>query len=286
MRLSEAFSQYILEEIILKKRADKTRRNYLTCMNNLINAVGDIPVEFLNEDTIIRWRMHRERLGHQSSSISSDLSKVRCLLKYLRKRGHEVMNHYEVELPILKKKDPVWLTSEEVQKILDVIESPRDKAIFGCLFSTGARISELLSLNRDSIDRKLMAAPIIGKGDKPGTLYFHPYSLQLIDEYLGTRRDSLRPLFISGQYRRITVSRVEQLSHIYADMAGIDKNVTPHVYRHSFASDMKLNGADIYDIKEQLRHSQLSSTNIYVHIDNKQKALNHKKYHSGISVNK
>jgi len=286
VRLSESFSQYILEEIILKNRADKTKRNYISCMNSLINIVGDIPVVFLDEDTIIRWRMQRERMGHQASSISSDLSKVRCLLKYLKKRGHEVLSHHEIELPKLKRKEPVWLKSEEVQQILDVIESPRDKAIFGCLFSTGARISELLSLNRDDIDRATMSAGIIGKGDKPGTLYFHPYAIQLIDDYLATRKDKLRPLFISGQYRRITVSRVEQLSHIYADMAGIDKNVTPHIYRHSFASDLKLNGADIYDIKEQLRHSQLSSSNIYVHIADKNRAYNHKKFHSGININR
>lgn len=284
MRLSEAFLQYILQKIVQANRADKTRRNYETCMNSMLKALGDIRVEFLSEDHIVQWRMYMERMGNQPSSISSNLSKLRCVLKYLKECGHEVINYRDIELPEIKKKDPVWLTSDEVQRILDVIDSPRDKAIFGSLFSTGARISELLSLNRDSIDRGTMSASILGKGDKPGTLYFHPYSLQLIDEYLATRKDSLRPLFISGQYRRITVSRVEQLSHIYADMAVIDKNVTPHVYRHSFATDLKLNGADIYDVKEQLRHSQLSSTQIYVHIADKKKAENHKKFHSGIKI--
>lgn len=282
MRLSEAFIQYILQKIVQSNGADKTRRNYETCMNSMLKAIGDIRIEFLTEDQIVQWRMYMERMGNQPTSISSNLSRLRCVLKYLKECGHEVIDPRDITLPKLKKKDPVWLTGEEVQQILDVIESPRDKALFAGLFSSGARISEILSLNRDSIiDGQ---AHIVGKGDKPGILNFHPYAIELINRYLETRKDNLRPLFISGQYRRITVSRVEQLSHIYADMAGIEKNVTPHTYRHSFATDLKINGADIYDIKEQLRHSQLSSTQIYVHIADKKKAEIHKKFHSGIKV--
>jgi site-specific recombinase XerD len=156
------------------------------------------------------------------------------------------------------------------------------------LFSSGARISELLQLDRDSIVLNEFGegeAQIEGKGNKPGVLTFDSNALKILNDYTETRNDPIRPLFISGQRRRITVSRVEQLCHEYADMAGIDKNVTPHVWRHTFASDLKLNGADIYDISKQLRHSNIATTMIYTHISDQKKANDYRKYHTSTPIN-
>lgn len=189
--------------------------------------------------------------------------------------GVSVIDYREIEVHKAKS-DPVWLTIKEVAGFLGAVDSLRDKALFSCLFSSGARISELLQLNRDSIVDG--AASIIGKGDKRGTIYFDPAALMILDEYLRTRSDHMRPLFISGQYRRITVSRVEQLTHMYADYASIDKNVTPHVFRHSRATDFKLNGADIYDVQKLLRHASISTTQIYTHIGDEVQKANHQKY--------
>lgn len=285
MLLSEAYNQFCLQEIILAHRSDKTRRNYMSALSSFLRSMKgyDPPVGLISVPLILQWRIDMERRGVQPGSIKSNLSTLRKVFKYLRTEGFEVIPHSDIELPSVKRKNHTWITSDEVKKILNVIESPRDKAIFAALYGTGARISELLNLDRDSIIDG--CAEIIGKGSKPGTLYFDPLSLKLIDEYLNTRRDKLKPLFISGQYRRITVSRIEQLSHIYTDAAGIDKIVTPHVYRHSFASDLKLNGADIYDIQQQLRHSNIATTaQIYTHISEPQRKEVHRRFHSQIEL--
>lgn len=277
MTITEAFTRYCLE-LEAQGKTEKTRKNYKCAEHSLIQAIGDIPIELVSFDQITRWRLTMASQGFQSSTVKGYIGKLREVLKYYRRRGIPVIDSRDVELPRVIQRPPTWLDHSEVKQFLEVIESVRDKAIFASLWGTGARISELLQLNRDSIiDGQ---APIIGKGDKPGILYFDDYSLKLLDDYLDSRHDTLTPLFISGQYRRITVSRVEQLAHIYADKAGIAKNVTPHVLRHSFASDMIINGAGIYDVKEQLRHSSVNTTQIYTHIREDFNRVNHDKFHT------
>lgn len=283
MNISEALVRYILEEIEQGGRSDKTARNYRSAINSFVACCGDLPVELISVDHIVRWNMYREQRGTQLSTINHDLSRFKQILKYLKRRGLKVLDRDAFDLPKLPKgKRRPYLLANEVQKIVDVIESPRDKAIFACLFDSGCRISELLNINRTDIKAD-GSCEIIGKGDVSGTVYFSEWSLGYLNQYLDIRRDNLKPLFVSGQCRRITVSRVQQLSHIYADKAGMetaDRIVTPHTYRHSFGTDLKLNGADIFDIKEQLRHEKLSSTEIYVHIENEKKHADYKKFHS------
>lgn len=219
-----------------------------------------------------------DQQGYSSSTMAHSLAQLRCVFKYLKRRKFTVMDTDEIELPKVVQKAPVWLDYSEIQAMLDVIESVRDKAIVTCLFSTGCRISELLNLNKEDIYDN--HATVTGKGGKYGTVYFDQKAIDALNEYLESRKDTLKPLFVSGQRRRITVSRVQQLLHEYADAAGIDKNVTPHVFRHSFASDLKRNGADLYDIKELLRHQRISSTMIYTHFTDLDIKNVHDKFHS------
>jgi site-specific recombinase XerD len=277
MTILEAFIRYD-QELQAQGLSEKTRKNYRTALNSLMAAVGDIPIEFITFDVVTRWQLTMRSRGMQPSTIKGNLCRLREVLKYLRRQGYKVIDSRDIDLPKVPKKDPVWLEFNEVDQLLNVIESKRDRALISALFASGARISELLQLNRDSI--KGHEAHIIGKGDKPGVIYFDERSLYLINDYVDSRKDQLTPLFVSGQYRRITVSRVEQLLHTYTDMAGIDKNVTPHVLRHSFASDLKLNGADIYDISKLLRHKQISTTMMYAHIKEEKNQANYEKYHS------
>lgn len=277
MTLTEGFARYDLELQAQGKKL-KTRKNYKSAYSSLILAVGDIPMELLSFDHVTRWQLSMSAYM-QTSSIKSNLTTLRQVLAYLRKQGLPVIDSRDIELPKVPRKDPIWLDYSEVQGILDVITSSRDKAIVAALFATGARISELLQLNRDSIlDGQ---AHIIGKGDKPRILYFDEYSLNLINEYLATRKDTLRPLFISGQYRRITVSRVEQLLHKYEDMAHIEKNVTPHTFRRTFASDLIFNGAGLYDTAKLLGHAQVATTyNHYAFVRDEYNKRSHEKFHS------
>lgn len=258
--------------------SDKTARNYTCTEHSLVKVCGDLPIEIFTKDQILRWKMYCDSIGIAVSTIYHDLARVRRVLKYLRKNGVQCLDEEHITLPKLKEKKYTWLNYEEIEGLLSVINSRRDKAIVACLWSTGCRISELLNLNRDDVETDEIR--IIGKGDVQGTVYLDPEARRYLNAYLIERRDDLRPLFISSQRRRISYTTFAKLLHEYTDKAGIDKNVTPHVLRHSFATDLKMNGADIFDIQKQLRHKRISSTQIYTHISDKQKLQTYRKYHS------
>lgn len=280
MLVSEAFLLYETEKLLDK--APKTRKNYQAALNSFTGACGDIDVTLVSHVAIVQWKKQSQYKGHAPSYIATNLSRFRQVFGYLKKHGYNVLDKTNIERPSVPPTDPTYLSRQEVVDLLAVIESPRDKAIFWLLFSSGARISELLQLNRDSIvDGK---AHIIGKGEKPGILRFDSNALRVLDDYLQTRSDSLRPLFVSSQNRRITVSRVQQLAHKYEDMAGLTKNFTPHIARHTFASELKLNGGDIFDIKEQLRHKRISSTMIYVHIGDEKRDRDYERLHTPLPI--
>lgn len=281
MILSEAFELYVQKKILNKGQALKTVRNYRSALSSLLKSLGDadIPIGLLTLRDIENWEQYRSRMGNKSSTIAHDLSRLKQVLTYLLcELRMDVLEPRLITRSKVVYSKRVFLTPSEVQQILDVIDSPRDKALFACMYDCGCRISELLGLNRGEIVDK--RANIIGKGDIEGELYFNDWSLRYLNEYLKTRRDTVRPLFISSQMRRITVSRVEQLLHIYTDKAAINKNVTPHTLRHSFASDLKRNGADIFDIQKQLRHQRIASTQIYVHIDDDQRRQTYESKHT------
>jgi site-specific recombinase XerD len=278
MKLSEAFDLYILEVVTLGQRSEKTANNYRCAAHSLLKTTPDIPVGMLTLEHVQRWTLQRQSLGHAESTISHDLSRLKCVLKHLRRRGIVSLDEANIDLPKIHAKQYTWLDYSEIQRLLDVIESKRDKALVACLFATGARISELLNINRDDVQAG--RAQIIGKGGYAGTIRFDDKSLEYLRQYLDSRRDTLSPLFVSSQHRRITVARVAQLIHNYQDLAGFTKNITPHVFRHSFATDLRMNGADILDIQKQLRHQKLSSTQIYTHVNDEQVDQAYMKYHS------
>lgn len=280
MLISEAFGQYIFQEIKLQGGASKTMQNYTTAQRSFTECNGDLPIQLITLDSIARWRMTLDDRSKQMSTVKSYTSCLRNVLGYYKRRGYDVIDWRDIELPKVVRKEAVWLEIDELKAILGAAKNIRDKAIIATLFSCGGRVSEVLSLNRDSIrDGK---AQVLGKGSRLNTLRFDKQSLDIIDEYLETRRDKLPPLFISGQYRRITVQRVEQILHVMTGEAGIEKNVTPHTLRHTFASDLRRNGADLLTVMKQLNHSSITTTQIYTHIGKEQADESHAQYHTVI----
>lgn len=285
MLVSEAFSLYIFERIKLQHGAVKTVKNYQSTLNSFLSACGDVHIGLVNQNTVMRWRMDMEARGKQPSTMKSELGKLRQVLKYLRRVGHNVMDERDIDLPQVKQKQAVWLETNEVKSMIDHTDCLRDKAIIRALFASGGRISEVLSLNRDSITpyqgyEGFGKAEVYGKGSKLITLIFDPNTIKAINEYLETRKDRLPPLFLSGQYRRITVSRVEQILHVISGEVGIVKNVTPHTFRHSFATDLLLNGADLRTVQEHLNHSSITTTQIYTHVAKSRKDASYAQFHS------
>lgn len=278
MTISEAFERFIFDEIKLRGGAEKTAQNYLSALRSFVRSSGDVPIELISYDTVIRWKMYLSDTGKQPSSIKSSLTALRQVLRYQRKHGSNVIDYRDIELPKVIRKEAVYLEVAELREIINCTTNLRDKALISAVFDCGGRISEVLSLNRDSIhDNK---AQVYGKGSKLITLRFSDSVMEYINEYLDSRKDHLPPLFISGQYRRITVSRVEQILHCLAAEAGIEKNVTPHTLRHSFATDLLMNGADLTEVKEQLHHSSITTTQIYTHYSKGRNEETYKKRHS------
>lgn len=278
MTISEAFDLYNREKVEAKGLKPKTSYNYRCALNSFVSCSTDLDVRLITPNHITRWKQYRDYQGHSDATVAADFRRFRLVMRYLVSRGYDVMSPDEIEPPKLHMKRVVYLDYSEIQNMLEVAEKPRDKAIIACLFSTGARISELLNLNREDIIDGV--AEIIGKGDKPGKLYFDKKALEYLDVYLQTRKDSLRPLFVSGQRRRITITTVQKMLHETSDRAEINKNVTPHTLRRSFATDLRKNGADLYTVMHLLRHARLATTQYYLGADDDRLQKDHSQYHS------
>ncbi|MBQ2637645.1 tyrosine-type recombinase/integrase, partial [Candidatus Saccharibacteria bacterium] len=167
----------------------------------------------------------------------------------------------------------------------------RDKAIIELLFSGGLRVSELINLNRDSINLERREFIVRGKGSKDRPIFISKVAAERVRDYLSTRHDSLPALFLnnskhlqavdnSGNYRRLTARSVQRIIEKRAKAAGITKHVTPHTLRHSFATDLLMNGADIRSVQAMLGHSNISTTQIYTHVTDFHLKEVHEKFHS------
>jgi site-specific recombinase XerD len=168
--------------------------------------------------------------------------------------------------------------------------SLRDKAIVELLFSSGLRVSELTALDRDHINTKRREFMVRGKGQKDRPIFISQKAANIIEEYLAKRADTLPALFLnvsrnntggtSGNYRRLSTRSVQRMVSKYAKLAGITKHVTPHTMRHSYATDLLMNGADIRSVQTMLGHSDISTTQVYTHVTDQHLKETYEKYHS------
>jgi site-specific recombinase XerD len=166
----------------------------------------------------------------------------------------------------------------------------RDKAILETLFSTGLRVSELVSLNRDQIDLERQEFGVKGKGNKIRVVFLSDTAVQWISRYLRSRQDNFRPLFIrytgrldtekNGEKMRLTARSIQRIVAKYTKRCGLPIKVTPHTLRHSFATDLLISGADIRSVQEMLGHESIRTTQVYTHVTNRHLKEVHKAFHS------
>lgn len=282
MKISEAFA-YCIREMQLAGKAPKTVRNYLTAQNSLLKCTPDIPIALLSQDHISFWKDKMLSQGKQTSYIARQVSCLKGVLASLKHIGMNVLDPALVRRIKVKRKKPVYLEIDEVQALLDAAENPRDKAIFACLFSMGCRIGELLNLNREDVERDELTITNEKTG-KDYPVFIDAYARRCLEEYFEVRKDKLRPLFVSGQYRRITVQRVEQIGHQLEDKIGLKKNFTPHVMRHTHATDLLVNGAGLREVQDALGHSSVNTTQMYTHIPDEYRREVRKRYHSRLTA--
>lgn len=267
-------------------------------------ALKDIDVELVKKYrlNLNRRISTKSNMEFKRSTQKTFLVALRALLKYLVvEEGMEIMSPEQIVLGKVDDRVPKVLNSDQMKKLfemqnLDRKSGVRDRAILDTLFSTGLRVSELVALNRDAINLNSGEFTVIGKGRKARVVYLSPEAIKWLRRYLGTRADPFTPLFIrysgkrmeendfDGESLRLTPRSVQRLVKKYVARAGISVDATPHTLRHTYATDLLSNGADLRSVQELLGHSNVSTTQIYTHVTNKQLRDVHKRFHKDIQV--
>lgn len=281
-------------------RSQKTIENYDHYLTRLLDFAGEIKVSEIDAELIRKWRLWLNRLGTntsdelQKNTQNYHLIALRSFLKYCAKRDIPALSADKIELAKAKRKQVTFLNAEELERLfsapkIDSVQGLRDRAILELLFSSGLRVSELVNLNRDDINLKRKEFMVRGKGQKDRPIFISDTAAWWLNNYLEKRSDNSIPLFIrysgskklssTGNYNRLTVRSVQRLISRYALLAGITKHVSPHVMRHSFATDLLMNGADLRSVQAMLGHSNISTTQIYTHVTDPHLKAVHEKFH-------
>jgi site-specific recombinase XerD len=291
-KLKTEFLEYLEIE---KGRSLKTVENYDRYLDRfLAHSKITSPVR-LTEEAVREFRLHLNREPGVSGSMKKKtqnyyLIALRAFLKYLRKRGVESLSPERIELAKASGRDLDLMSSAELERLMgapkgDSLAALRDRAILELFFSTGLRVSELCSLDTD-LDLTRDEFSIRGKGEKVRVVFLSPAAKAAIKKYLGKRGDIDEALFIqlgraSKQAKdlRLTPRSVERIVKQYAIKAGITRKVTPHVIRHSFATDLLENGADLRSVQALLGHENIATTQVYTHVTDKHLREVHKTFH-------
>ena len=305
--LSDLITDFIEYIEVERGRTRKTAENYRLYMERLVDFAGNIYVSKINAELIRKYRLwlnrYKDNRDRELSRITQNyhLIALRSFLKYCARRDIPTLDAAKIDLPKVIKKQVSFLTFDEVSRLIESIDIKkssglRDRAILGLLFSGGLRVSELCNLNRDHINLKLLEFTVRGKGQKDRPVFISQMAAEFLKEYLESRIDNSIPLFINesrnikfsvqndkmnevGDNLRLTPRSIQRIVNKYAKLAGITKHVSPHTLRHSFATDLLMNGADIRSVQSLLGHSNIATTQIYTHITDPHLREVHAKFH-------
>jgi site-specific recombinase XerD len=287
---------------IEQNRSQKTIQNYDHYLTRLLDFAGDdLQLKDITPELIRKWRLWLNRLG---TNVSDELGKstqnyhliaLRSFMKFCTKRDIPIMPVDKIELARTKRKQVTFLNEDELARLFtqpdtSKVNGLRDRAILELLFSSGLRVSELVGLDRDHINLKRREFMVRGKGQKDRPIFISEEAARWVQQYLDERPDNAPPLFArysgrkaadtSGNYQRLTARSIQRLVASYALLAGITKQVSPHTLRHSFATDLLMNGADLRSVQAMLGHSNIATTQIYTHVTDPHLKDVHERFHS------
>ena len=302
--LVDEFLEYLEIE---RNLSPLTIRDYRHYLNNFINwSAASHPIFSPKDLTIDTVRKYRVYLAHLNSPNGNlPLKKVtqnyyvialRSFLRYLIRKDLAVVAPEKIELPKTESRSLKFLDRDQLDRLLaqpDISKDAglRDKAIMEMLFSTGLRVSELCRLDRDQVNIERKEFGVIGKGQRARVVFISDRCALWLERYLSKRLDQFKPLFIryagnqepiiNGEKMRLTSRSVQRILDKYVRKARLPVKATPHVLRHSFATDLLMNGADLRSVQELLGHKNVATTQIYTHVTNAQLRDVHKAFHSG-----
>lgn len=291
-KLKTQFLEYLEIE---KGRSIKTVENYDRYLTRFFAFSKVSSPARISEASVREFRMHLNRQPGVSATMKHKtqnyyLIALRAFLKFLRKRNVDSLNPERIELAKVGQRDLDLITAQELDRLMrgpsgDSLQALRDKAILELFFSTGLRVSELCALNRD-LDLSRDEFSVRGKGEKVRVVFLSPAAKQAIKAYEKKRGDVDEALFVqmgknskNAKDLRITPRSVERIVKQYAIKAGITRKVTPHVIRHSFATDLLESGADLRSVQALLGHQHIATTQVYTHVTDKHLRDVHKKFH-------
>ena len=286
-------TQYLDYLELEKNRSIKTRENYGHYLRVFFDSESIKDPKDITLDKVMQFRLHLARESKNGQNLkritqSYYIIALRNFLKYLIKNDYEVLSPDKIELPKISRRQIEIIEYSELERLLNAPDTSkfrglREKAILETLFSTGLRVSELCNLDRYlNLDRGELA--VRGKGEKIRVVFLDEGAKKAIKNYLDKRGDAIDKLFISltknnKPVGKITSRAVQRMIDFYKRKAGITKKITPHQIRHQFATDLLMNGADLRSVQELLGHSNISTTQVYTHITNKQLKDIHEAFH-------
>ncbi|WP_408912840.1 site-specific tyrosine recombinase/integron integrase [Candidatus Nanosynbacter lyticus] len=303
MFISEALTDFLEHLEVESGRSQKTIINYQLYLERFIDFAGDIPVDKITSELIRQYRLWLNRYKNDNTGESLSLITqsyhliaLRGLLTYLSRRDIKSLAADKIILPKTVRKQVTFLQYDEVLRMIEQIPTDtesglRDRAIVELLFSSGLRVSELVNLNRDHINLTRREFMVRGKGQKDRPVFISKGAAEHVSTYLDSRTDNLPALFLSyskrtvapstsGDYRRLSARSIQRMVSQYARLAGITKHVSPHTMRHSFATDLLMNGADLRSVQSMLGHSNISTTQVYTHVTDQHLKDIHERFHS------
>ena len=252
-------------ELNLRGYSPITIRNYKNTLENLAKY-SKKSLDTLRSEDIKAYLFYRQKeKGNGLKTIHRHLNAIKT---YYKLSGKNTANN--IKLPKLNKELPIFLNVGEIERLISATDTLRDRAIIQLLYASGLRVSELVALNRDSIEDNVIKV-VQGKGGKDRITYIDTQTKVLIDKYVSERNDSEMALFLNKSTKRLSVRSIERMIKKYALLANIKKDITPHTLRHSFATHLLQNKANIVVIKDLLGHSNLSTTQIYTNLSDEYK---------------
>lgn len=274
------------EEVILKKYldylkyelnySDHTMKGYLDHITKFLTFLKEKKINYLTiqKDDIITYLKYLDSQKLNNRSISNHLSSLRNFYNYLLD-GKIISNNIFklISNPKLDKKLPNFLSYEEMHQILDTLNTEtilekRNKMVIELLYATGIRVSELVNLKVSDLNFTEKTIRVLGKGNKERIVYFGDYATMAILDYLDNREMTAEYLALNNKGHKITVRGIEQIIDHIANTCALKHHISPHTFRHTFATHLLNNGSDIKSVQELLGHSSLSTTEIYTHITN------------------
>ena len=286
------FHEYLEYLEIEKGRSRKTVENYAHYLQRFLEFSAIEKPEEINDEVVRKYRIWLNRQNLKRQTQNYHLIALRSFLKYLVRRGVKSLAAERIELAKTAQRDIDLIGEDDLDRLLNAPETNslrglRDQAILELLFSTGLRVSELCNLDRDDINLNKDEFSVRGKGEKVRVVFLSPSAKTVLKTYLNQRGDVYQAMFIrvpageshSRELTRLTTRSVQRIIKYYSRKAGISKKVTPHTLRHAFATDLLINGADIRSVQSMLGHSNISTTQVYTHITDKQLREVHKAFH-------